>query len=91
MMAGGSPATTRKAVFALRQCLEAAMADDRLGANSAERVPLPTEREKTARYLSQPEVERLVAELPRQYQALSSRCLRWPAVGRGSRAAEARY
>jgi integrase len=33
-------------------------------------VPLPTERQKPPRYLSQSEVERLVDEMPRQYRAL---------------------
>ena len=36
-----SAATVRKAVFALRQCLEAAAADNRLMVNPAERIPLP--------------------------------------------------
>lgn len=72
MLASGlSPATTRKAVFALRQCLEAAVADNRLPNNPAERIPLPAERQKPARYLSQPEVERLIAELPQQFHALA--------------------
>jgi len=42
---GPSPATTRKAVFALRQCLDAAIADNRLQFNPATAVPLPTERQ----------------------------------------------
>jgi integrase len=67
---GLSAATTRKAVFALRQCLAAAIADNRLQFNPATAIPLPTERQKSARYLSQLEVERLVAEMPRQYRAL---------------------
>lgn len=42
MLADGlSAATTRKAVFALRQCLEAAFADNRLTVNPALRVPPP--------------------------------------------------
>ncbi len=67
---GLSAATVRKAVFALRQCLAAAVADGRLTTNPADAVPLPTERPRPARYLSQPEVERLVAAMPRRYQAL---------------------
>ena len=43
---GLSAATTRKAVFALRQCLDAAIADNRLQFNPATAVPLPTERQK---------------------------------------------
>ena len=70
MRSGLSAATTRKAVFALRQCLAAAIADNRLQFNPATAVPLPTERQKAARYLSQPEVERLVEEMRRQYRAL---------------------
>ena len=65
-----SAATTRKAVFDLRQCLGGAIADNRLQFNPATAIPLPTERQKPARYLSQSEVERLVDEIPRQYRAL---------------------
>ena len=39
-----SAATTRKAVFALRQCLDAAVADGRLMVNPTTKVPLPSER-----------------------------------------------
>lgn len=67
---GLSAATTRKAVFALRQALEAAIADQRLVHNPAAAVPLPTERAKPPRYLSQAEVERLVAEMPPRDRAL---------------------
>lgn len=67
---GLSAATVRKAVFALRQCLAAAIADGRLTTNPADAVPLPTERPRPARYLSQPEVERLVAAMPRRHKAL---------------------
>jgi integrase len=70
MQSGLSAATTRKAVFALRQTLEAAIADQRLVHNAAAAVPLPSERAKPARYLSQVEVERLVAELPPRDRAL---------------------
>ena len=65
---GLSAATVRKAVFALRQCLAAAIADGRLTTNLADAVPLPTERPRPARYPS--EVERLVAAMPRRYKAL---------------------
>lgn len=64
LAAGLSAATTRKAVFALRQCLDAAVADNRLVSNPASRVPLPSERMKPPRYLSQAEVERLVGQTP---------------------------
>lgn len=64
LSAGLSAATTRKAVFALRQCLDAAVADSRLVINPASRVPLPSERMKPPRYLSQSEVERLVDRTP---------------------------
>ena len=66
---GLSAATTRKADFALRQCLAAASADERIQFNPACAVPLPTDRQKPPRYLSQSEVERLVDEMPRQYRA----------------------
>jgi len=43
---GLSPATARKAVFALRRCLAAAIADRRISLNAASDVPLPSERAK---------------------------------------------
>jgi integrase len=68
---GLSPATVRKAVFALRQCLAAAMADNRLVLlNPAENVPLPSEQLKLPRFLSQSEVERLADEMPDRYRAM---------------------
>jgi len=70
LSAGLSPATVRKAVFALRQCLAAAVADERLQSNPALDVPLPSERSKPARFLSQADVEQLVDEMPAQYRAM---------------------
>ena len=70
LAAGLSAATVRKAVFALRQCLAAAIADRRLAINAATDVPLPSERAKPPRFLSQLEVERLVVEMPERYRAL---------------------
>ena len=70
LSSGLSAATTRKAVFALRQCLAAAIADERIQVNPGSAVPLPTERQKSPRYLSQGEVQRLVEQMPRQYRAL---------------------
>ena len=67
---GLSPATVRKAVFALRQCLSAAVADGRLLMNPALDVPLPSERLKTPRFLSQDEVELLAESMPDRYRAL---------------------
>ena len=67
---GCSPATARKAVFALRQCLAAAVEDERIPLNPALSVPLPSERQKPPRYLSQAEVERLASEMPAEYVAL---------------------
>lgn len=71
MLATGlSPATVRKAVFALRQCLSAAAADGRMMTNPATDVPLPAERLKPPRFLSQDEVERLMAAMHGRYRAL---------------------
>src|SRR5918998_6957385 len=67
---GLSPATVRKAVFALRQCLAAEMADNRLVLNAAENVPLPSEQLKLPRFLSQAEVDRLADSMPDRYRAL---------------------
>jgi site-specific recombinase XerD len=66
---GLSAATARKAVFALRGCLAAAVADRRPMSNPAADVPLPSERSKTPRFLSQSQVERLAAEMPDRYRA----------------------
>lgn len=79
---GLSPASVRKAVFALRQCLAAATADNRLVLNPAENVPLPSEQLKLPRFLSQAEVDRLVDSMPDRYRALVlCRRVRRPSVG----------
>lgn len=65
-----SPATARKAVFALRHCLEAAVDDGRLMHNPATKVPLPSEHAKVPRFLSQVEVEALVEAMPERHRAL---------------------
>ena len=70
LSSGLSAATTRKAVFALRQCLAAAIADERNSVQSRVCRTPPTERQKPPRYLSQSEVERLVDDMPHQYRAL---------------------
>jgi site-specific recombinase XerC len=51
--AGLSPATARKAVFALRRCLAAAVADRRIPLNAAADVPLLSERAKVPLFLDQ--------------------------------------
>ena len=66
-----SPATARKAVFALRHCLESAVADGRLTQNPASKVSLPSERARAPRFLSQAEVEKLVEAMPDRYRALA--------------------
>jgi site-specific recombinase XerD len=70
--AGLAPTSVRKAVVALRQALEAAVADGRLFANAVVNIPLPTERSKPPRYVTQPEVERLSAAMPAPYRARCS-------------------
>ena len=60
---------SRKAVFACGN-VAAAIANERIQIDPASAVPLPTERQKPPRCLSQSEVERLVDELPHQYHAL---------------------
>ena len=69
--AGLSPATVRKAVFALRQCLAAAIADGRLVVNPAQDVPLPSEKSKPVKFLSQGQVEQLIEEMPDRYKCLA--------------------
>jgi integrase len=71
MVASGlSPATVRKAVFALRQCLAAAVSDRRIALNPAVDVPLPAERSKPPRFLAQFQVERLAEVMADRYRAL---------------------
>ena len=70
LAAGLSAATVRKAVFALRQCLGAAVADGRLTVNPALEIPLPSERQKSPCFLSRVEVEQLVEAMPARYAAL---------------------
>jgi site-specific recombinase XerD len=79
---GLSPATARKAVVALRQCLAAAMADNRLILNPADNVPLPAEQQKPPRFLSQAEVAKLAGQMPERYRATGARrCLWRPPMG----------
>jgi hypothetical protein len=54
LSSGLSAATTRKAVFALRQCLAAAIADERIQINPASAVPLPTERDRYVSNVNSP-------------------------------------
>ena len=67
---GLSPGTVRKAVFVLRQCLDAATADNRIATNPAMSVPLPSEPTQAATILSQLEVNQLAEAMPDQYKAL---------------------
>lgn len=67
---GLSAASVRKAVFALRKCLGAAVADGRLATNPAHEIPLPSERQKPPCFLSRVEVEQLVDAMPPRYAAL---------------------
>lgn len=69
--AGLSAATTRKAVFALRQALDAAVADRRLAVNPADRVPLPAEQQSPPRFASRDQVEAVIAALPDRWKALA--------------------
>jgi hypothetical protein len=91
LSSGLSAATTRKAVFALRQCLASAIADERIKINAASAVPLPTERQKLPRHLSQSEVERLVDQMPHQYRPRPGRRVRRTSLGRSRRFTQARH
>jgi site-specific recombinase XerD len=51
-----SAASVRKAVFALRQMLDAAVADRRISSNPAVNVPLPAEHRVEQRFLTQRQV-----------------------------------
>lgn len=67
---GMSAASTRKAVFALRQMLDAAVADRRLSVNPAHAVPLPAERQVEQRFLTVDEVATLADRIAPAYRAL---------------------
>jgi site-specific recombinase XerC len=81
LAAGLSPFTIRKAVFALCQCLDAAIADNRIAINPAISVPLPSEPLKPPRFQSQSEVEQLVDATPDKHSDGARWCLRWSALG----------
>lgn len=78
---GQSAASTRKALFALRSALEAAVSDRRLTTNPANNVPLPSERAPEQRFLTRDEVDRLADAMDPQYRVvvlLGAMCgLRW--------------
>jgi len=67
---GMSAASVRKAAFALRQMLDAAVADRRLAVNPATNVPLPAEHADEQRFLTREQVSDLAAAMPGQYRAL---------------------
>jgi len=67
---GLSAASTRKAVFALRMMLAAAVADRRLSVNPATAVPLPAEHACEQRFLSQSQVWTLADTIAVRYRAL---------------------
>ncbi|MGJ9414222.1 tyrosine-type recombinase/integrase [Aeromicrobium sp. CF4.19] len=76
-----SAASTRKATFALRSALDAAVADRRLSVNPAANVPLPSERAAEQRFLSREEVDALAEAIDPAYRdvvLLGALCgLRW--------------
>lgn len=67
---GLSSSSVRKAVFALRRILAAAVADRRLAVNPAENVPLPGEDHGEQRFLTPDEVATLADAVPPRYRAL---------------------
>lgn len=67
---GMSAASVRKSLFALRQMLDAAVADRRLSVNPAASVPLPAEHAAEQRFLTQAQVGDLADVMPDQYRAL---------------------
>ncbi len=70
MAAAGAGATTvRKSVFALRQMLDAAVADRRLALNPATSVPLPAESHTEQRFLSRVEVDALAERIAPPFRA----------------------
>jgi site-specific recombinase XerC len=82
LAAGLPPPPSAKLSSPLRQCLDAAIANNRIAINPAISVPLPSEALKPPRFLSQSEVEQLVEAMPDRYKANGARwCLRWFAWG----------
>ncbi len=79
--AGLSAATIRKAAFALRAALDAAVADRRLSVNPAANVPLPSEKAAEQRFLTRGEVDALAEAIDPAYRVvvlLGALCgLRW--------------
>ncbi len=67
---GYSPSTVRKAVFALRRILDAAVADRRLTHNAAENVPMPVEEPGEQRYLTAEQVERVADSIQPRFRAM---------------------
>lgn len=65
-----SPSTVRKAAFALRRILAAAVADRRLSFNPAEAVPLPGEHIGDQRFLDQAQIASLADSIEPRYRAL---------------------
>lgn len=65
-----SAASVRKAAFALRSALDAAVADRRLSANPAQSVPLPAERAAEQRFLSREQVDTLADVIEKEYRAV---------------------
>lgn len=76
-----SAATVRKATFALRAALDAAVADRRLAVNPAANVPLPAEKAAEQKFLSREEVDALADAIDPRYRVvvlLGALCgLRW--------------
>lgn len=76
-----SAATVRKATFALRSALDAAVADRRLSVNPAANVPLPSEKAPEQRFLTREEVDALAEAIDPAYRVvvlLGALCgLRW--------------
>ena len=69
LAAGYSPATARKAVFALRQMFDAAVADRRLSVNAAASIPLPPERSAEPQVLTREEVLAVADSIHPRYRA----------------------
>lgn len=67
---GMSTSSVRKAAFALRRILAAAVADRRLMANPADDVPLPAEHSGEQRFLTAAQVATLADAIPDRYRAL---------------------
>ena len=73
-VAGSSGSSVRRRVFVLRQILDAAVADGRIGRNVAHAVRLPPESTRPMRFLDAGQLARVAHAVPSHYDVM---CAGW--------------